>query len=84
MACKRYLVSGRVQGVWFRQSTRDQAKRFGLRCQAINLPDGRVEVIACGDGQNLEKLETWLWQGPPLARVGAVEKEDIEIPDIDS
>ncbi len=83
MNCIRYLISGRVQGVWFRKSTRDQAARLGLRCQATNLPDGRVEVIACGDEKNLEELEAWLWQGPPLARVEAVKKSPIQNPDFE-
>lgn len=73
MTCRRFLVSGRVQGVWFRASTREQALRLGLSGRADNLPDGRVEVVACGDARHLEQLEAWLWQGPELAQVSAVE-----------
>lgn len=72
-ACRRCLVSGRVQGVWFRASTRDEALRLGLTGYAKNLPDGRVEVLACGPAEALDALGRWLHQGPPLAEVTAVE-----------
>ena len=77
MGCRRFLVSGRVQGVWFRASTRAQALSLGLTGQAINLPDGRVEVIACGEDTALDALAAWLWQGPDLAEVTGVESETI-------
>ena len=83
MACRRFTVSGKVQGVWFRAATREQAQRLGLRGHAINLADGRVEVLACGDAAALEALERWLWQGPDLARVSAVEGEDVAPRDCD-
>jgi acylphosphatase len=78
LACRRFIVSGRVQGVWFRASTREQAQRLGLTGHALNLPGGAVEVLACGDVTALEALERWLWQGPELARVDAVEREEVE------
>lgn len=77
MPCRRFVVSGRVQGVWFRASTRQQAVRLGLTGSADNLADGRVVVLACGDGAALTALERWLWQGPELAQVSAVEAVDI-------
>lgn len=49
MTVVRFVVSGRVQGVFFRASTRDEALRLGLRGHARNLPDGRVEVMVSGD-----------------------------------
>ncbi len=67
--CYRFIVTGRVQGVYFRQSTADQARRLGLRGWVRNLPDGRVEGIASGDVAALEALRTWLRHGPPAARV---------------
>lgn len=70
----RFLVSGKVQGVFFRASTRDQALRLGLRGHAKNLPDGRVEVLAVGAGDAIDALERWLHQGPPMARVERVER----------
>jgi acylphosphatase len=78
MACRRFLVRGKVQGVWFRASTREQAQRLGLAGHALNLADGRVEVVACGEAAALDTLEAWLWQGPELARVSAVEPEEVE------
>lgn len=72
MPAARFLVSGKVQGVWFRASTRDQAARLGLRGHARNLSDGGVEVVAAGDAAAIDALECWLRTGPPLARVDAV------------
>ncbi len=77
MPCKRFIISGRVQGVWFRASTRQEAMRLGLTGHAINLSDGRVEVLACGDAVALDRLADWLWQGPELAAVSDVRSEDV-------
>lgn len=74
MACARFVVSGRVQGVFFRAAARDEALRLGLTGHAMNLPDGTVEVVACGDEAALAQLELWLGRGPPLARVSRVER----------
>lgn len=79
MACARFIVSGRVQGVFFRASTREQALRLALAGSAINLPDGGVEVLACGEQAALDELARWLRQGPPSARVERVLRE--ELPD---
>ena len=73
MSGVRCLVSGRVQGVFFRASTRDQALQLGLSGHARNLPDGRVEVLACGDEKALAGLRGWLRRGPPYARVDGLE-----------
>ena len=73
-AAARFLVSGRVQGVYFRASTREQALRLGLSGHARNLDDGRVEVLAFGEDEAVEALARWLQQGPPTARVAAVER----------
>ena len=70
--CRRWLVSGRVQGVFFRASTRERALALGLTGSACNLPDGRVEVIACGPVSALDSLQAWLHRGPPTAMVGEV------------
>ena len=74
MAAARFLVSGVVQGVFYRASTRTQARQLGLTGHARNLPDGRVEVIAHGEPDALDALERWLWQGPPAAEVEGVER----------
>jgi acylphosphatase len=65
-----------VQGVFFRASTRDVAVPLGLNGHAINLPDGRVEVRACGDDAALQQLRAWLSRGPRHAQVVDVEEED--------
>jgi acylphosphatase len=74
MACALFLVSGRVQGVFFRASTRQQAERLGLAGHARNLDDGRVEVLAAGSDDALQALERWLHEGPPAAQVEQVER----------
>ena len=77
--CLRCRVQGRVQGVFFRASTRDQARQLGLCGHARNLPDGSVEVLACGPERAVAALRDWLWLGPPAARVTAVECEAVEV-----
>ena len=72
MAAARYLVSGKVQGVWFRASARDQAVALNLRGFARNLADGRVEVLAVGDQDAIARLESWLHRGTPMAKVESV------------
>jgi len=76
MPAARFLVRGKVQGVFFRASTREQAVKLGLSGYAKNLPDGRVEVLAEGDASALDALERWLHVGPPMARVETVERSD--------
>jgi acylphosphatase len=75
----RFLIRGRVQGVFFRASTREQAQRLGLRGHARNLPDGRVEVLAVGTDDAIQQLEQWLQHGPPSARVDHVERSSTEV-----
>lgn len=78
MVRKRALVSGRVQGVFFRDSCRREAERLGVRSSARNLDDGRVEVIAEGDGDAVEALIAWCRKGSSQARVESVEVEDLD------
>jgi acylphosphatase len=73
------LVSGKVQGVWYRRSTQEQAQKVGVTGYAINLPDGRVEVLMCGDRAQVNKLSEWLWEGPERARVSRVELAPVEL-----
>ena len=70
--CRKYRIEGRVQGVWFREYTRQEAERLGLSGYAVNCSDGSVEVLACGEARSLEQLAEWLRDGPRLARVDAV------------
>ena len=67
--CIHCVVSGKVQGVWFRASTKEQADRLAITGFAKNLPDGRVEVFACGERENIAELAAWLKHGPALAEV---------------
>lgn len=78
--CRRWYITGRVQGVFFRESTRRKALQLGLTGHAINLDDGRVEVVACGERDHVERLEAWLDRGPAGARVERVESEPFDGP----
>lgn len=75
--CFRCLVGGRVQGVFFRASARERALRLGLSGYARNLPDGRVEVLACGAVDAVAQLREWLREGPTLAEVTGVACEPL-------
>jgi acylphosphatase len=72
----RFIVSGRVQGVFFRASSAQHATRLGIRGHAVNLPDGRVEVLAVGPASAIEEFGRWLRRGPPSARVDSVESRE--------
>lgn len=74
MAAARFIVRGKVQGVWFRASTRDVAMQLGLRGYASNLSSGDVEVLAVGDAGAIGRLAAWLQHGPPTARVDQVQR----------
>ena len=74
---RRCLVAGRVQGVFYRASTRARAEALGVTGHARNLADGRVEVLACGPAESVRALCDWLWEGPPAAQVTAVDCETL-------
>lgn len=82
--CVKALVVGKVQGVWYRRAAQEQALRHGVTGHARNLPDGRVEVLMCGDREAIKALSEWLWKGPPNARVTHVELEVVEAHDPDT
>ena len=77
-ACVRCLVSGRVQGVFYRASAARRAHELGIDGYARNLDDGRVEVLACGSAEALATFVQWLWVGPGAARVSDVAIEAVE------
>ena len=74
----RFIIHGRVQGVFFRDSTRQIAKKLDIKGLAANQSDGTVLVIADGTQDSLRKLKSWLMVGPNMAEVERVEEVDIE------
>jgi len=74
--CVRAVVSGRVQGVWFRESTRQCAEELGVRGYVRNLPDGRVEAVFAGEASAVAAALDFVREGPPLARVDELEIEE--------
>jgi acylphosphatase len=75
---RRFRVVGKVQGVYFRHSTRGEAERLGIGGYARNLPDGSVEVLARGAVEAVDELLTWLHHGPGSARVDSVAELTVE------
>lgn len=75
---RRCIVSGRVQGVWYRASAQQRAHQCGIVGHARNLPDGTVEVLAYGEHGAVLQFIAWLWVGPSAAKVADVKVHDIE------
>ena len=78
MVNRAFLISGRVQGVFFRESTKKVALKLGLNGSAVNLPDGTVKVCLNGESEDIDLLERWLQIGPELAQVESVIEVDID------
>jgi acylphosphatase len=76
---RRFVISGRVQGVGFRWFTQDTARRAGAMGWVRNLPDGRVEAIVEGESDVVAKVEQALRSGPRGARVEKVDVDDEEV-----
>jgi len=76
--CIHCVVSGRVQGVFFRVSTEEMANRLGLSGWVRNTPSGNVEVEACGSAKQLGEFHEWLWKGPVGASVKDVRCKEAE------
>lgn len=74
-----FIVSGRVQGVFFRASTRQSANELGLCGWVRNLPDGRVEGMASGESKDIARFKAWLGRGPEMAKVQDVQIEEVEL-----
>ncbi len=77
MVCKKCLVAGRVQGVFYRATVARRAQELAIRGYARNLADGRVEVLACGDKEAVETFVTWLWTGSSASKVTSVDVTEI-------
>jgi acylphosphatase len=75
---RRLLVSGRVQGVWFRESCRQEAAALGVTGWVRNLSDGRVEVVVEGPPAAVERMVAWCGHGPDSARVDTVDVDVAE------
>ena len=73
----KLLVSGRVQGVYFRMFTQKKAKQLGINGYVRNLEAGRVEIVAEAESELLDKMIAWAHKGPITARVDQVESEDL-------
>jgi acylphosphatase len=71
----KMVISGLVQGVFFRASARIEAEKLHLQGAARNLPDGRVEVVAEGGGREVQQFVAWCHEGPRMARVDQVQVE---------
>ena len=69
-------VSDRVQGVFYRATAASRARELGIHGYARNLPDGRVEVMACGEEDTVSAFVKWLWIGSSASKVTSVEVSD--------
>jgi acylphosphatase len=76
---KRSVVSGRVQGVFYRATAAQKARELGIRGYARNLADGRVEVLACGEEEAVRQFIDWLWVGSSASKVTAVETGEAQL-----
>lgn len=78
--CRKCLVGGRVQGVFYRATAAQSARLLGITGYAKNLPDGRVEVLACGEEQDVQRFIETLWLGSSASKVTAVDVSNVEAP----
>ncbi|MFP3982071.1 MAG: acylphosphatase [Desulfurivibrionaceae bacterium] len=74
------VVSGRVQGVFFRDYTRSEAERLGVSGWVRNRSDGSVEVLISGEEHKVDQMVEWLYQGSPMSKVSSVEIDAVENP----
>ena len=75
--CKKCLVAGRVQGVFYRGTAARRAQELAVRGYARNLADGRVEVLACGEEESVRTFVSWLWTGSTASKVTSVDVIDV-------
>jgi len=73
--CKKFGISGKVQGVWFRSFAKKAAQKLDVTGWVKNSSNGNVEVLACGTEENIQQFEKLLWKGPLLARVKSITSE---------
>jgi acylphosphatase len=75
---RRAVVSGRVQGVWYRDTARREADRLGVAGSATNLRDGTVQLEVEGTSASVDAFLTWAAEGPPRAQVATIRIEDLD------
>ena len=78
MVNRSFVISGRVQGVFFRENIKKESVKLGLQGSAANLSDGTVKVCLRGEINQIDLLERWLHVGPELAKVESVIEVDID------
>lgn len=76
-ACMHCVVSGRVQGVFFRAGTKSKADQLGVTGWVRNTPEGNVEVMACGEPEQLDAMYEWLQSGTVAANVTNLTRDDV-------
>lgn len=81
--CIKANISGKVQGVFFRDSTVKKAQELQLTGWVKNTPDNKVELMACGERDHIMELTEWLWQGPSAAEVSNVHWEETPLESFD-
>ena len=79
MICRKCLVGGRVQGVFYRATVAQRARELGIVGYANNLPDGKVEVLAVGEASAVDVFVEWLWTGSSASKVTSVEAVDVSL-----
>jgi acylphosphatase len=78
------IVSGKVQGVWYRQSTKEKALELGITGEVSNQPDGTVRIVATGTKEQLSLFTDWCRQGPPKANVTNLDVKEIPLQSFNS
>jgi len=77
-SARKLTIKGRVQGVYYRDSTKQKALELGLKGWVRNLSNGDVEALIIGDESNINKMIRWAWEGPTLAIVRDVKVEIVD------
>lgn len=81
--CFIYIVSGRVQGVWYRYGAQKAAKKIGITGWVKNEASGNVAIMACGTDENLKQFERWIHRGPILAKVRNINIKQVAYQEFD-
>ncbi len=78
------IVTGKVQGVWYRRSTVDKGIELGLTGEVSNQPDGTVKIIVTGEKEQLDQFTLWCKQGPPKAEVTNLDIKELPLQQFES